>query len=195
MDGKLARIEPVARVKIAASPCVSRSTDDWRTGLIFALSATGRSCYRFRILGRDNPGTGVLQIIGTSLDGLPWFLAYLATAVVLTLIYVIVYMWVTPHPEIKLIRENNLSASLAFSGSLVGFSLPLASAIANSVALVDCVVWGLIAIVVQIVIFYLVRLPIPQISDRIEKGEMASGLWLGAASLTGGLLNAASMTS
>ena len=136
-----------------------------------------------------------MQIIGTSLNGLPWFLAYFATAVVLTLIYVIVYMWVTPHPEIKLIRENNLSASLAFSGSLVGFSLPLASAIANSVALVDCVVWGLIAIVVQIVIFYLVRLPIPQISDRIEKGEMASGLWLGAASLTGGLLNAASMTS
>ncbi len=136
-----------------------------------------------------------MQIIGTSLNGLPWFLAYLATAVVLTLIYVIVYMWVTPHPEIKLIRENNLAASLAFAGSLVGFSLPLASAIAQSVALVDCVVWGLIAIVVQIAVFFLVRLPIPRISERIENGETASGLWLGAASLAGGLLNAASMTS
>ncbi len=136
-----------------------------------------------------------MQIIGASLNGLPWFLAYLATAVVLTLIYVIVYMWVTPHPEIKLIRENNLAASLAFAGSLVGFSLPLASAIAQSVALVDCVVWGLIAIVVQIAVFFLVRLPIPRISERIENGEMASGLWLGAASLAGGLLNAASMTS
>ena len=136
-----------------------------------------------------------MQIIGASLNGLPWFLAYLATAVVLTLIYVIVYMWVTPHPEIKLIRENNLAASLAFAGSLVGFSLPLASAIAQSVALVDCVVWGLIAIIVQIAVFFLVRLPIPRISERIENGEMASGLWLGAASLAGGLLNAASMTS
>ncbi len=136
-----------------------------------------------------------MQIIGTSLNGLPWFLAYLATAVVLTLIYVIVYMWVTPHPEIKLIRENNLAASLAFAGSLVGFSLPLASAIAQSVALVDCVVWGLIAIVVQIAVFFLVRLPIPRISERIENGETASGLWLGAASLAGGVLNAASMTS
>ena len=136
-----------------------------------------------------------MQIIGASLNGLPWFLAYLATAVVLTLIYVIVYMWVTPHPEIKLIRENNLAASLAFAGSLVGFSLPLASAIAQSVALVDCVVWGLIAIIVQIAVFFLVRLPIPRISERIENGEMASGLWLGAASLTGGLLNAACMTS
>ena len=134
-----------------------------------------------------------MGIIGASLAGLPWFLAYLATAVVLTLIYVVVYLWVTPHPEIKLIRENNVAASLAFGGSLVGFSLPLASAINSSVALVDLVVWGLIALIVQIAVYFLVRLPIPKISERIEKGETASGLWLGAASLTGGILNAAAM--
>ena len=135
-----------------------------------------------------------MEIVGASLSELPWFIAYMATAMVLTLIYVVVYIWVTPHPEIKLIRENNLAASLAFAGSLVGFSLPLASAIANSGALVDTVIWGLIAIVVQITVFYLVRLPIPKISERIENGEVASGLWLGAASLAGGILNAASMT-
>ena len=81
-----------------------------------------------------------MEIIGDSLGELPWFAAYMATAMVLTLIYVVVYIWVTPHPEIKLIRENNLAASLAFAGSLVGFSLPLASAIANSGALVDTVI-------------------------------------------------------
>ena len=136
-----------------------------------------------------------METVGASLAELPWFLAYMATAVVLTLIYVVIYIWVTPHPEIKLIRENNLAAALAFAGSLLGFCLPLASAIANSVALVDCVAWGVIALIVQIAIFYLVRLPIPKISERIENGEMASGLWLGAASLAGGVLNAASMTS
>jgi len=136
-----------------------------------------------------------LGIVGASLSELPWFLAYFATAVGLTLIYVVVYIWVTPHPEIKLIRENNLSAALAFSGSLIGFSLPLASAIANSVALVDCVIWGLIAIAVQIVVYFLVCLPLPKISERIENGETASGMWLGAASLTGGLLNTTCMTS
>ena len=135
-----------------------------------------------------------MEIIGESLGELPWFAAYMATAMVLTLIYVVVYMWVTPHPEIKLIRENNMAASLAFAGSLVGFSLPLASALTNSGALVDTVIWGLIAIVVQITVFYLVRLPIPKISERIENGEVASGLWRGAASLAGGILNAASMT-
>ena len=136
-----------------------------------------------------------MELVSISLGELPWFFAYLATAVGLTLVYLIVYMWVTPHDEIKLIRENNLAASLAFGGSLVGFSLPLASAIANSDSLVDCAVWGLIALVVQIAIFFLVRLPIPKISERIEKGETASGLWLGVTSLTGGLLNAACMTN
>lgn len=136
-----------------------------------------------------------MEIVGASLNGWPWFLAYLAAAIVLTLVYVLIYTWVTPHREITLIRENNLAASMAFGGSLIGFCMPLASAITNSVALVDFVVWGLIAVVVQILIFFLVRLPIPKISERIENGEMASGLWLAAASLAGGLLNAASMTS
>lgn len=136
----------------------------------------------------------VMETITASLSGLTWFLAYLATAVVLTVLYVVVYIWVTPHPEIKLIRENNLAASLAFSGSLLGFSLPLANTISSSVSLLDSIVWGVVAIVVQIAIYFLVRLPMPQISARIEKGETASGVWLGSASLTGGLLNAACMT-
>ena len=136
-----------------------------------------------------------MELVGNMLNELPWFIAYMATAVALTLFYVVVYIRVTPHSEIKLIRENNLAASLAFAGSLIGFCLPLASAISNSLSLVDCAVWGVVALVVQIVIFYLVCLPIPKISERIEKGEIASGLWLGVSSLAGGILNAASMTN
>lgn len=136
-----------------------------------------------------------MEIVSASLIELPLFLAYMATAVVLTLVYTVIYMWVTPHSEIALIRQNNVAASLAFTGSLVGFSLPLASAMSSSAALVDVVVWGLVALVVQIAIFFLVCLPMPKISKRIEDGEIAAGLWLGAASLTGGILNAASMTS
>ena len=136
-----------------------------------------------------------MEFLGNALSEIPWFLAFMATAMALTFFYVVIYMWVTPHDEIKLIRENNMAASLAFAGSLVGFCLPLASAISNSGTLVDVAVWGVVALLVQVAVFYLVCLPIPKISERIEKGEMASGLWLGATSLTGGLLNAASMTS
>ena len=136
-----------------------------------------------------------MEYLGASLTELPWFFAHMGTAIGLTLFYIVIYMWVTPHAEITLIRENNMAASLAIGGSLLGFCLPLASAIASSGSLADVVVWGIVALLVQIVIFYFVRLPIPKISERIEKGEMASGLWLGGASLAGGVLNAASMTS
>ena len=136
-----------------------------------------------------------MEIVGNLLNELPWFLAHMAAALALTLFYVVTYMWVTPHSEIKLIRENNVAASLAFAGSLIGFCIPFASAIINSSSLVDVLVWGVVALLVQILIFYLACLPIPKISQRIEKGEMASGLWLGSFSLAGGLLNAASMTN
>ena len=135
-----------------------------------------------------------METVSTSIAGLPLFLAYLGTAGVLTGIYIVVYMWVTPHAEIKLIRENNLAAAVAFAGSLIGFSLPLANTIAGSVSLVDCAIWGLIALVVQILIYFIARIPMPKMSARIEKGEMASGVWLGSASLAGGLLNAACMS-
>jgi len=135
-----------------------------------------------------------METLGESLAGLPDFLAFLGTAAVLTLVYVLIYIRVTPHPEIKLIRENNMAAALAFGGSLVGFSLPLANTVATSIGLIDCVLWGVVAIVVQIAIYYLACLSMPGISARIARGETASGLWLGVTSLSGGILNAACMT-
>ena len=135
-----------------------------------------------------------METVVSAVGALPLFLAYLATATILTLVYLVIYTWVTPHPEIRLIRDNNLAAAVAFAGSLIGFCLPLANTIAGSVSLVDCAIWGLIALVVQILIYFAARLPMPQISQRIESGEMASGVWLGSTSLAGGLLNAACMS-
>jgi putative membrane protein len=59
---------------------------------------------------------------------------------------------------------------------------------------VDCIIWGLVALVVQILVYWLVRLMIPNLSQRIAAGEMAAALFLGAASLSAGIVNAASMT-
>ena len=42
--------------------------------------------------------------------------------------------------------------------------------------------------------FFIARLLIPGIPEKIENGELASGIWLGMASLTGGIINAACMT-
>jgi putative membrane protein len=66
--------------------------------------------------------------------------------------------------------------------------------VAHAGDIFECAIWSLIALVVQILVYYGVRLVMPDVSQRIAAGEMASAIWLGLASLTAGLLSAASMT-
>ncbi len=130
----------------------------------------------------------------TSIAGLPDFLLYLGTAAGLTGLYLAIYTLATAHNELALIRRDVTAASVSLGGSLVGFTLPLAVAIYNAASVLDCLVWGLLALVVQIAVYWLVRLVLPDLSRRIEEDRMAAAVLLGAASLAGGVLNAASMT-
>jgi putative membrane protein len=128
-----------------------------------------------------------------SLAGLPAFLVYFCTALVAVSAYLFVYTRVTPHDEFLLIRENNPAAAIALGLSLVGFALPLVSAIAHSSNVWDCLIWGVVALIVQIIVYYIVKIPVPNLSQRIAGGELAAAIWLGLASLAAGALNAASM--
>ncbi len=54
---------------------------------------------------------------------------------------------------------------------------------------------GVIALIAQIVAFYVVRLGImPKISERIEQGELPAAILMASVSVSVGLLNAACMT-
>ncbi|MDP6182560.1 MAG: DUF350 domain-containing protein [Gammaproteobacteria bacterium] len=128
------------------------------------------------------------------LTDLPEFLAFFGVSLFLMIVYFAIYTNVTRHNEIKLIKENSVAAAVAFSGSMIGFALPLASAMISSRTILEMTVWGMVALIVQIVVYLLVRLPMPRVSERIENNEIAAGIWLGAAALTAGILNAASMT-
>ena len=122
------------------------------------------------------------------------FLLFFISAFVLTLIFIFVYTRVTRHKELALIKEKSTAAALAFSGSLIGFALPLASTMINSATVAQMVLWGTVALIVQVLVYLVIRLPMPRISERIEADEMAAGIWLGSCSIVGGILNAAAMT-
>jgi Domain of Unknown Function (DUF350)/Glutathionylspermidine synthase preATP-grasp len=72
-----------------------------------------------------------------SLTGLPAFLAYFCTAFVIVIVYLIIYTRITPHDEFALLRDNVPGAAIALGLSLVGFALPVASAIAHAENLID----------------------------------------------------------
>ena len=101
-----------------------------------------------------------------SFAGFDDFLVYLALALVLLALFIVIYIRVTPYREMALIREGNMAASFSLSGSLLGFIIPLAAAVQHSVSLVDMAIWGLIAMVVQIAAFVVVKLLIPSITER-----------------------------
>jgi putative membrane protein len=132
--------------------------------------------------------------VATSLAGLPEFLIFFVLAVFLVGLYLAIYTLATMHNEFALIRENVISAATALGFSLVGFALPLASAIVHAQTITDLLVWGLVALAVQILVYWMVRLVMRDLSQRIAAGEMAAALLLGAASLSAGIIDAAAMT-
>lgn len=134
------------------------------------------------------------QTLAPSLALLPNFLAYFTLAIALGLVFLVVYVWVTPHRELALIRSNKPAAAISFGGAFLGFVIPLASAIAHSVSLLDCAIWGLIALVIQLFTFFATRLLLPDLPERISRDERAAAILIAALSIGVGVLNAACMT-
>jgi putative membrane protein len=130
----------------------------------------------------------------TYLGGLPAFAAYFASAVILLALFVAIYVKTTPYPELTLIREGNVAAAISLSGAMIGFVLPVASSIEHSVSLLDMLLWSVVALVVQLIAYALVRLVLPHLAQKIGQGDIASGVFLAGTSITLGLLNAAAMT-
>ena len=122
------------------------------------------------------------------------FLSYFLAGGVATVVYMYVYTLVTPHNEVELIKDQNQAAALAFAGSLIGFVLPITALIESAIDLVDFGLWAVVAIVVQIAAFFVVKLFFPRISERIEAGEVPAGTWLAGASIAAGMLNAACLS-
>lgn len=135
-----------------------------------------------------------MEIFEHFLAGAPKFALYFLVGVLLLILFLIIYLRVTPHREIALIRSGNVAAALSLSGTMLGFAIPLAHAVAQSVSLLDMLLWGTIAMVVQLLVFLVVSRIIPETSRDIAEGKVAQGAFLGALSLATGILNAASMT-
>lgn len=122
------------------------------------------------------------------------FLGYFIPALLLVFFFIWVYTKVTPHKEVALIKENNPAAATTYIGTLIGIALPIASVIANAVGFIDFIIWAILAGLIQLITFFILRLFYPKISERIEQGEMAIAIKLAGISIVVGILNAACIT-
>ena len=132
---------------------------------------------------------------GNTLSTFPSFLAYFVLGGILTALFVLLYARLTPQHDISLIRGGNTAAALTLVGALLGFVVPLASVIGHSAGLIDLVVWGIIALLIQLGGFVVARLVLPHLPQAIADGNIADAVFLAGLSLSLGLLTAACMAS
>lgn len=129
-------------------------------------------------------------------DGATAFLLAFVVAGLFTIAFKYVYQWVTPYNEKALIRAGNTAAAVALAGALIGYVLPLASALSHTVSLPEFAAWAALAGVIQIAAFTGVRLvALPDVKARVENNEVSIGVYLAGISIAVGVLNAACMTS
>jgi putative membrane protein len=110
------------------------------------------------------------------------------------LLFCLIYGAMTPYNELRLIKEGNTAAAISFGGALLGFVLPLYSAITHSVSFIDMLIWSVIALLVQCAVFGLVRLLFKGLVRDIENDQSAAATLLAFCSVAIGILNAACMT-
>lgn len=127
--------------------------------------------------------------------GLPAFLLYFVVGVALIAAFAVIYLRLTAHDEIALIRAGNLAAAIALGGNLVGFAVPLEKAIVQASSIPDCVLWAVVAMIIQFAAYGLARLLIPELSRKIEQDNLPAAAILAVVAVISGTLAAASMTA
>ncbi len=129
------------------------------------------------------------------LTGAGHFVLAFGLACVFLALFKRVYQWSTPYDEGALIGQGNTAAAIALGGAIIGFALPLASALTQTADPLEFSAWALLAGVIQIVASLVIRrLVVRDLVERIENGNVASAAYLAATSIGVGMLNAASMT-
>ncbi len=124
----------------------------------------------------------------------PSFLVYFSAAILLLGVFLVFYTWITPHDELALIRGGNTTAAVTLGGAIIGFALPLAAVITNSLNITDMGIWGMIALVVQVLLYLVLRVVFPYFSKMITEDKLGVGVFSASLSIAVGLLNAACMT-
>jgi len=131
--------------------------------------------------------------IGAFVEAFPRFLIWSASAGVLLIVASTIYVLLTPWKEFAEIKRGNSAAGLALGGAIAGLAIPIASTLASSVSLIDLVIWGVVALLLQLIVYRLVDLLLGGIPARIAQDESGAAIVLVAAKLSAALILAAGL--
>lgn len=137
--------------------------------------------------------TTLSTVLGTLQTGLPVLLLQLAATAALLALGIGCYVLVTPFREWRLIQGGNLAAGIVLAGAIVALAIPLAATLATSLVTLDIALWGLVAVVLQLLTFAATALLAPGLRHMIEAGNVAAAFLLVGIQIAVALLNAGAM--
>ncbi|KCZ47044.1 MULTISPECIES: DUF350 domain-containing protein [unclassified Hyphomonas] len=131
--------------------------------------------------------------IGAFVEAFPRFLIWTASAGVMLVVSSTIYVLLTPWKEFAEVRRGNAAAGIALGGAIAGLALPMSSALASSITLIDFAIWGLVALLLQLIVYRLVDLLLGGLPKRIEQDEIGAAAVLVSAKLASALILAAGL--
>jgi putative membrane protein len=141
-----------------------------------------------------NSATSASTVAVALETGLPALLLQFAVTIVLLIVGVAIYSAFTPYKELDLVRRNNAAGGVLYAGTVIALAIPLASLLATTSYLLDIVVWGIVALVIQLLTLAVVSLLLLRhLRIMIEAGNIAAALTVAATQIAVALLNAAAM--
>jgi putative membrane protein len=126
-------------------------------------------------------------------SGFPVMLLQLGLGLVLFALACGAYALLSPHQEIRRIREGETAAAVSFAGALVGLAIPLAASMIATTSVVGLTLWGLAALVLTLLEFRIVDVVLAGLPQRLHDGEVAAAVVLVAAKLAVALILAAAV--
>ena len=126
-------------------------------------------------------------------EGFPDFLFMTGTAGAMLLVAATIYILLTPWKELALVRGGNGAAGLALAGAISGLAIPIASCLASSVSLIDLLLWGTVALLLQLITYRIIDMILRDIPQRIQNDEAGAAIVLIAAKLAAAMLLAAGL--
>lgn len=105
----------------------------------------------------------------------------------------VIYILLTPMKELELLRRGNASAGLGLAGVIIGLAIPTASALAFSISPYEQVIWGVVALLLQLLAFRLVDVILKDLPKRIENDEAGAAILLIAVKISVALIVGAAL--
>ena len=126
-------------------------------------------------------------------EGFPDFLLYGGVTLGLLIAGAVVHVLLTPMKEMQLIRNGNVAAGIGVAAVIIGLAIPMAACLASAASIYDVIIWGVVAILLQMLAFRAADLILRDLPKRIERNEIGAALVLAAVKLAAALVMAAAL--